>query len=122
MKVCIPIEKNDGKDTMPYGHFGSAPMLAICDTETDGIEFIDKGAHDSHGACTPMASLEGYNIAALIVGGIGARAIMGLNASGIKIYRAVQGNLAENVALFKNGRLVELTPEGGCSQHGGGGC
>lgn len=117
MKICIPIERNDGKNSIPYGHFGSAPMLAICDTETGEVEIINKGAHDSGGACNPTGYLEGRDVSAFIVGGIGVRAIARLNDCGIKIYRSAPGSIADNIALFNSGQLDELTPDGGCS-HG----
>ena len=27
MKVCIPVEVNEGLKSKPFGHFGSAPMF-----------------------------------------------------------------------------------------------
>jgi len=30
MKVCFPVKSNEGMDSTPYGHFGTAPMFVVC--------------------------------------------------------------------------------------------
>ena len=36
MKVCFPVEKNEGINSVVYGHFGSAPAFVMVDTERKG--------------------------------------------------------------------------------------
>jgi predicted Fe-Mo cluster-binding NifX family protein len=119
MKVCVPTGTSDGAKAEVYGHFGSAPFFAICDVESGKVEFIDNGnQHHEHGQCNPMGAIAGKGVSAIVVGGIGARALMRLNAEGIKAYRAPQGPLAAAIELFKKHELPEITAEGSCGGHG----
>jgi predicted Fe-Mo cluster-binding NifX family protein len=60
---------------------------------------------------------------AVVVGGIGAGAIMRLNAEGIKVYRAMVPMVKGNMDLFKDDNLPELSMQHACGGHGiGGGC
>lgn len=42
MKVCIPIEKNKGLDSIAYNHFGTAPFFLIYDSENEQMKIIDE--------------------------------------------------------------------------------
>ncbi len=120
MKVCIPAAEGNGLQSHPFGHFGSAPYFVVHDLSSSTTEVLDNGnQHHAHGGCQPLAALEGRNVDAIIVGGIGVRAIGKLNASGVRVYRAQEGTIADNIQALKSGTLVEMTPDAGCSQHGG---
>ncbi|MDO9566684.1 MAG: NifB/NifX family molybdenum-iron cluster-binding protein [Candidatus Desulfaltia sp.] len=71
-----------------------------------------------------MTALGEESIEVVIVGGIGKRAIEGLNATGIKVYQSVTGTVHENIHALQNGLLSELTPQNACGghSHGNGGC
>ncbi len=119
MKLCIPTETNEGKAAPVYGHFGSAPYFTIYDITNDSIEIIDNGTqHHAHGMCQPVNALAGRVVNAVVVGGMGARAVMMLNENGIKTYRAVPGSVAEVIKLYKEGVLEEITIENACASHG----
>jgi len=120
MKVCVPAADNVGLQSQPFGHFGSAPFFVMHDTESKETEIVENpnAAHE-HGACQPVAALGGRTVEAILVGGIGARAIAKLNADGIRVYRAEPGTVEENLASLTAGQLAEITPAGGCQQHGG---
>jgi predicted Fe-Mo cluster-binding NifX family protein len=123
MKLCIPIKQNNGLDSHAYSHFGSAPAFILFDTGTDEYEIIDNSnMHHSHGACMPMESLIGKNVDAVLVGGIGERAISKLNNQNIKVYHAVSDTVSMNVNMFKKSMLTELTLKDACRHHHGGGC
>lgn len=120
MKVCIPAATSDGLDGVPYGHFGSAPYYVIHDTANNTMEVLGNANQEhEHGACQPLQALDGHTVDAVIVGGIGAGAIMKLNASDIRVYKANPGTIAENVKALDEGALIELTPQSGCKQHSG---
>ena len=120
MKVCIPVNENKGMESIPYGHFGSAPEFVVCDLEAGTVESINNGdlGHE-HGKCQPLKALSGTHVDAIIVGGIGAGAIMKLNAMGTKVYRGVNATIKENLELFKEGKLNEFSPQDACSHHHG---
>jgi len=120
MKVCFPIEIDNGVDSVVYGHFGSAPMFLICDTETNENEVINnQNLSHAHGMCSPIQALDGRRVDAIVVGGIGAGAINKLNMMGIKVYRAVEDTIQKNIQLFNDESMPEITLEHACNQHGG---
>jgi len=124
MRLCIPTDGGTGPDAMVHGHFGSAPCFVLHDTETgETMSLENRGKDHEHGVCNPLGSLAGESVDAIVVGGIGARALMGLNGAGIRVFRAIEGTVAENAAAAKGGVLVELTVDASCGHHGQGcGC
>lgn len=110
-----------GLEDEAHGHFGSASHFVVHDTETGATEIVSNAdSHHAHGMCHPVGALGGREIDAVIVGGIGARAVMKLNAGGIRVYRAVPGSIRENIDLLAGGTLAELTVEDSCGGHGDG--
>ncbi|MCM8783702.1 MAG: NifB/NifX family molybdenum-iron cluster-binding protein [Candidatus Omnitrophica bacterium] len=118
MRICIPTETDEGLKAVVYAHFGSAPYFTIYDAEKDSIEIINNtDMRHIHGACQPTKTLSAKKIGAVVCLGMGARAVQGLNASGIKAYRISQGTVEEVINQFKQGLLEEITVESACSQH-----
>lgn len=124
MKLCIPIKENNGFNSLVFSHFGSASAFVLYDTDTDEYEIVDNSDQSHvHGACHPMDSINGKEVDAVLVGGIGARAISKLNVQNIKVYQAVIDTVHINVDMFKKSLLPELTIQNACTQHNhGGGC
>lgn len=121
MKVCIPVEEYRGLDSAVNGHFGSAPVFALVDTETLAVEPLDNhDEHHQHGACSPLKAIGGRQVNAVIVGGIGPGAIRGLQAAGIEVFRFVDGTVADAVRQFNAGALPALTLQHACGGHGAG--
>lgn len=121
MKIAIPVAEFHGLESRVYGHFGSAPVFALVDTETLAVEALGNSDHAHvHGACSPMRALAGARPTAVIVGGIGTGALLGLRAAGIKVYRAVDGTVADAVRQFKATALPEIEESGACAGHGTG--
>ena len=121
MKVCIPVAEYSGLESPVYGHFGSAPGFALVDSETMSIELLDN--HDQahvHGQCHPMKALASLSPDAVVVGGIGAGALRGLRAAGIKVYRCEGSTIRDAVGLFKSGGLAEIHENDACAGHSGG--
>jgi predicted Fe-Mo cluster-binding NifX family protein len=122
--MCVPVQEDRGLESVAFGHFGSAAFFVVHDTETGDTVVVGNGnGQHAHGSCNPLQAIGGRSIDAVIVGGIGARAVAGLNAAGIKVYRSVEGTVRNNVEAFTRGGLKEITPEGACGGHGhSGGC
>ena len=119
MKICIPTETGDGKTAQVYGHFGSAPFFTIYDTDAKSIEVVDNANnHHEHGACNPVAALQGRAVDVVVTGGMGARAVMMLNQTGIKVFRAVPGTVDTIISTFDEKNLEELTAQNACASHG----
>jgi predicted Fe-Mo cluster-binding NifX family protein len=120
MKLGFAVENNDGLESAVYDHFGSAPEFIIFDTDLKEVQSVDNSnASHVHGACNPVMALGGNRIDALVVGGIGAGAIMKLNAMGVKVYRSGAETIRENIALFEKGGLQEVSMSDSCKSHQG---
>ena len=119
MKVCFPVKSNEGMNSIPYNHFGSAPEFVICDLESNDVKTIGNGdlGHE-HGKCQPIKALSGEVVDAVVVGGIGKGAIVKLNSMGIKVYQAIEGNIEENMNSLKNGELKEFDSNHTCNHDG----
>jgi len=121
MKICFPVESDKGLDSEVFDHFGSAPMFVVFDTEAKSIDTIKNLdlSHD-HGMCSPLKALGGKMVDIIVVGGIGAGAITKLNGMGIKVYKASKGTVHNNIELFENNTMPEITLEHACDRHAGG--
>jgi len=121
MKVGFAIQGNEGVESKVYDHFGSAPAFIIVDTEGKEVSAVNnKDLHHVHGACNPIMALDGKSVDAMVVGGIGAGALVNLNALGIKVYGAGAPTVKENLALLSENKLQELSPFNACQAHQGG--
>jgi predicted Fe-Mo cluster-binding NifX family protein len=124
MRIAFPTQENKGRESVVYGHFGSARHFIIVDREKGSLEPIENRDRDHlHGQCQPLNALGGKRVDAVVVGGIGAGALARLNSAGITVYRAVEGSVAENLKLIETGVLPVFTLDQTCAGHGaGGGC
>lgn len=119
MNICIPIVEDKGIQSQVNGHFGSAPLFLIVDTEKMSTRaVINKDMHHAHGMCQPLAALSNEKLDAVVVGGIGMGALNKLRAAGIKVYMGRQTTVEQVVAEFKAGTLNEVTPQTACTHHG----
>ncbi|MDW8801575.1 NifB/NifX family molybdenum-iron cluster-binding protein [Clostridium sp. A1-XYC3] len=118
MKVCVPVKENKGLDSVPFNHFGTAPLFLIYDSEKEELKAIQNGdLNHQHGMCQPMKALSGEEVDAILVGGIGAGAINKLTARGIKVYRAVNETVLKNIELLKKSELMEFSINNTCNHH-----
>ncbi len=56
MKVAIPVAEDRGLDSEIYGHFGSAPVFVLVDSETMSVQALGNaegtcGGHAEGGGC-----------------------------------------------------------------------
>ncbi len=118
MKICFPVRKNEGLESRIFGHFGSAPMFVVADTETREVqEVVNRDQRHVHGACRPLKALGGQVYDAIVVGGIGAGALSGLNRAGLKVYQAQNATVSENIESIEKGDLCEIKHDQVCAEH-----
>jgi len=121
MKVGFAVHSDEGIRSKVYDHFGSAPSFIIVDTETkEPVTVNNQDLHHVHGACNPIMALDGHNVNAMVVGGIGAGAINKLNAMGVKVYASAAPTVKENLELLTENKLQELSVQNACRAHQGG--
>ena len=127
MRVCFPVQQDKGLESAVFGHFGSAPLFLVVDTDTSAVTVIvNRDQQHARGACNPLKALDQQTIDAVVVGGIGGGALSRLTEAGIKVFRAEPGSVQENLALQRTGALPRFELQSVCgghgSGHGGGGC
>jgi len=119
MKVCFPVEANQGLESRVFGHFGSAPEFVVVNMITSEVTAITNSDRiHQHGACNPVAGLGGHRVDAIVVGGIGGGALHKLNSAGMRVFQAQEGTVAENLALIRAAALPEYLPGHTCGGHG----
>ncbi|WP_022852294.1 NifB/NifX family molybdenum-iron cluster-binding protein [Limisalsivibrio acetivorans] len=118
MKLCFPVQKNNGLESAVYNHFGSAPMFMVADTDNNEIYELDNGdVEHVHGACNPASALGGAQVDAVVVGGIGQGALTRLKVLGKRVFLANSGTISDNINLFKENKLRELELTATCGDH-----
>jgi len=119
MKICFPILEDKGLKSPVNSHFGSTKEFLIYDTDKNSFETVQNlDAGHVHGACQPLKALDGRKVEAIILGGIGTGALLKLNAMGVKVFRASASLVEDNLKNYRDGHLVEITPDGACAGHG----
>lgn len=122
MKVCFPIENDEGLASRLFGHFGSAPMFLLVDTESRAATAVaNSESHHSHGTCKPMKALTGERIDGIVVANMGRGARMQLQGAGLRVFRAMHATVAENVDKIALDTLPEFGDHDYCGGHGSGG-
>lgn len=121
MKVCFAVQHDEGINSTVFNHFGSAPSFVVVDTDHQTTESINnRDLGHAHGTCSPIKAIGGMSIDAVVVGGIGAGALMKLNADGIKVFRSVASTIKDNLVLLTENKLPEHTMRQSCKGHQGG--
>jgi predicted Fe-Mo cluster-binding NifX family protein len=124
MRICFPIENDEGLNSRVSDHFGSASLFLLADTgsvETSVISNSDQ--NHSHGACNPLQAIQGSRVEGVAIRNIGAGAVGHLTRSGLRVYKATGDTVGENMEKLAANALPEYSPSEGCSGHGhGSGC
>lgn len=122
MKIILPVE-NKSLDTLVCPSFGRTPFFVLVNTENGEHEFLDNSAAISQGGAGIKAAqmLSDRGVEAVITYRCGENAAEVLNAADIKIYKAQNVSVKENIARYKEGKLSPLTEiHAGFHNHGGG--
>lgn len=119
MNIAIPIEEDKGLDSFVCGHFGSAPGFLIVDVEKGVCRAVsNRNQHHVHGACAPLASLQGEKLDGIVVGGVGGGALAKLRAAGLDVFLASAPTVKETIEALKAGTLRKVEPGMACGHHG----
>jgi len=110
MKIILPAESKNLNSPVCLS-FGRAPVFVIYNTECGEHKFIDNLAASSQGGAGIKAAQMIVDSGAdfLITYRCGENAANVLNAAGIKIYKAENGSVVENIERYKRGKLSFLS-------------
>jgi predicted Fe-Mo cluster-binding NifX family protein len=121
MRIAFPVQEDQGLESSVFGHFGSAPLFMIFNSTDTILKAVgNTDAHHIHGQCQPIKALGGSEVDMVVVGGIGAGALMKLQSQGIRVFRAVEGSIKDNLELLQSGKLPEFSGTMTCGGHGNG--
>lgn len=121
MIIAIPVEEKS-LNTPVCASFGRTPLFIIFDSENDKYEFIDNSAAASQGGAGIKAAqlLADNGAEAVITIRCGENAAEVLKPAEIKLFKAVDGTVSENINKFKAGELLPLNDiHQGFHNHGG---
>jgi predicted Fe-Mo cluster-binding NifX family protein len=111
MKLCFPVAQDQGLESILYGHFASAPMFMVVDTDTNEFKSIancDELAPEA--GCDPFKALVSKSIDGVVVGGVGDGFLQMLNMMGLRVFQAQSASIKESIELFRQDalELVEM--------------
>ena len=110
MKICQPVEKEQGIDNVLHGHFRSAPRYIIVDTSTHDMQtYSNVYEDDDHDITKSLDSFRDLHVDIAFVGGVGRCDLKKLHRYGIKVFQASAPTLDANLEAFEKGELRELT-------------
>jgi predicted Fe-Mo cluster-binding NifX family protein len=76
MKLCFPVQHNEGIESKVHYHFGSTPFFVVVDSETNSVNVIrNDGQRHAHGACNPVKAVNNQKLDAVVAFGISAGAL-----------------------------------------------
>lgn len=109
MKVGFPVASNDGLESCIFGHFGSAPLFLVTDSDTDEVsQFANSDPLAPESGCNALKALCHRSLGAMIVDGIGDGFLQMLNGFGIEVFQAETPSVRENITLFKDKKLSKV--------------
>jgi len=110
MKICQPVEKEQGMDNVLHGHFRTSPRFLIFDSENKELQSFDGNVEkDVASDCRHARLLNEQQVDIAIVGGITRDCLGKLYDLGIKVFQAAGQFVEGNLEAFHNGELKELT-------------
>jgi len=92
MRVAIPTNNPGGLGANRSDHFGHCDIFTIVDLDENkavkSVETLANGEHAAGGCMVPVQILSNAGVAAIVVGGMGARPMRGFADAGINVYFA----------------------------------
>jgi len=118
MRICVPTSTDAGLTAPVHGHFGSAPYFTLVDEDGGNLKVVsNQNDHHQHGMCSPMDSLRDEEFDAVVVTGMGRRAMQVIQAGGARVLRAAGPTIQANLESLRDGVLGEMTDNHACEGH-----
>ena len=108
MRIMIPVDENKND---VCASFGRAPFFLIYNDENNEYRYIENEAAEAEGgAGVKAAQIVVDNEADILITiRCGENANEVFKLAGVKIYKSTVADAKENIALFKENKLAELT-------------
>jgi len=122
MKIAVPTEGSGGLDapvSAHFGHSGAFALVTVQDSQPGEPEMVANGGHGAEGCMGPVNRLKQAGADAVVVGGLGARPLAGLQDVGIDVYfNEGATSVGEAVRLVLEGKARRFGPAQACQGHG----
>jgi predicted Fe-Mo cluster-binding NifX family protein len=119
MKICIPIERDEGLASPVCTHFGRAPLFLVFDTESGSLQAVPNDGHHFGGTRTPAQVVSDLGVDVLLAGGLGSKAIRLFENAKITVFLGAEGTAGASIERHEAGALEPASPEGACKEaHG----
>jgi predicted Fe-Mo cluster-binding NifX family protein len=120
MRICIPTEDDQGLDSRLCGHFGSAPFLALADTDSGDVEIKPTPEnHHEHGKCEPVKRIDANRTDAVVCRGMGKGAVSSFQQAGVEVLITSADTVRDAISQAGQGELRTLSVDDACGGHGG---
>ncbi|MDA8174949.1 MAG: hypothetical protein M0018_10230 [Nitrospiraceae bacterium] len=113
MKLCFPIEKDEGLDSVVYEDFGSAPALLIFDAKTKKKKTINNELQGG----IPLKALVSERVDIVIVESLVDGVVVALEDAGIGALQSIKGTVKKNLEAFERQSLPNFKRN--CAGHSG---
>jgi predicted Fe-Mo cluster-binding NifX family protein len=121
MVICIPVSQDEGLKSRVSAHFGSAPFFMLVDAQQRILRTVpNRNQIHAHGQCQPLAAIQGEQVDAIVVGGIGAGALAKIQAAGVEVLWSDRRTVEETLEALGGPGLQRVAPAQACGHHGGG--
>ncbi len=109
MKIAVPLETNNGLNSITSRHFGHSNYFAIVEIENGNLRNLEilENPFEEHGPGEIPNFLKNLGVQTIIVYGIGERAIQFFQEFGIDVITGIYGKLNEIIDSFIKGELKE---------------
>lgn len=120
-RIVIPVEDKNGLKSHVAQHFGRAPYFAVVDLDENGeVSHVETQANTGEhlgGVGHPHENILNLKPNVIIAFGMGPGGLQSFTNANVRVLKAEQNTVEENVVAFRAGTIEELT--GGCehAQH-----
>jgi predicted Fe-Mo cluster-binding NifX family protein len=125
MRVAIPSNAPGGLDAKRSEHFGHCDLFTVINLDGNngitGVEMVENSGHEAGGCLVPVKILQDAKVDAIVVGGMGARPMMGFSEVGITVYYADPNRIPDVGLAVENltaGNLPVMRSDQACSGSG----
>ena len=125
IRIAIPCMAPGGLKSEMSGHFGHADNFTIVNLEGHKIasaEVIDNPPHTQGGCMAPVQMLKNCGVNSIIVGGLGARPLMGFRQAGIRVIAGAAGTVESVLNAYIEGKLATAGEDVVCNHSKEGNC
>ncbi len=115
--IGIPLENDDGLNSLVSSHFGKAPFYLLYDKTTKIPKVIKNTSNHFGGKEHPPVMLKNAGVHIVIAGGMGGNARKIFEKNNIKVYYGAINTAKETLELYEAGKLSEMPPDDGNNHH-----